>query len=688
MGKNWAIAIGINNYDNLQPLKYAQRDAEEMQHWFEGAGFDQVFLFTENSPKIGNPPIATQPTYARFLRFLNVQFENTLLQPEDNLWFFFAGHGTRFKDQDYLMFLDSDPQAVDRTAISVDYVVQRLRRCGADNVVLLIDACRDEGSRSGLGIGEKHKGVITFYSCAANQKSWEIDQLQHGAFTHTLLEGLRLQGEFNCATVERLDQYLRHNVPKVNSRYGKQVQNPYLKADPPNKIHWILLEQAATLKDVEPLKLQAYKAEAKGDLRLAKQLWVRVLAVSRGDWDAIEAIERIAVRIDRNGEDVVINPSEQDVLVNGNREDVVINPSEQDVLVNPNEQDARTTTNSKPNISITQPVTSSRGDISTQENPSPNLSPARREALNSPHSLVGKGAAGGLGSFQFDVITVNFQGEEINREKHQAEYFSEDLGDGVNLDMVYIPAGKFMMGSPEEEGYDDEKPQHEVTVPEFFMGKYPVTQAQWEVVAALPKINRDLEENPSYFKGYDRPVECVTWHDAIEFCARLSKHTGKKYRLPSEAEWEYACRAGTTTPFYFGETITTEIANYRGTDSNYQGKLYPGNYGYGPKGKYREQTTDVDMFPPNSFGLYDMHGNIEQLCLDYWHDSYDRAPTDGSAWVDNDNCSDKVVRGGSWFDYPGRCRSAYRSYHDPDDEPCDIFGLRVVCSASSKILRS
>jgi formylglycine-generating enzyme required for sulfatase activity/uncharacterized caspase-like protein len=673
MGKNWAIAIGINDYDNLQTLKYAQRDAEEMQHWFEEAGFEEVFLFTENSPKISaNPPISTQATHARFLRFLNVQFENTLLQPEDNLWFFFAGHGTRFKDQDYLMFLDSDPQAVDRTAISVDYVVQRLRRCGADNVVLLIDACRNESSRSGLGIGEKHKGVITFYSCAANQKSWEIDELQHGTFTHTLLEGLRLSGEFNCATVERLDQYLRYKVPEVNSNYQKPIQNPYLKAEPPNKIHWILLEQAATLKDVEPLKLQAALAEAKGDLRLAKQLWVRVLAVSRGDWDAIEAIERIAVRIDRNGEDVVINPSEQDVL---------------DVLVNPSEQDARTTTSSKPNISITQSVTSSRGDTLTKENPSPNLSPARGEALNSPHSLVGKGA-GGLGSFQFDVITVNFQGEEINREKHQAEYFSEDLGDGVNLDMVYIPAGKFMMGSPEEEGYDDEKPQHEVTVPEFFMGKYPVTQAQWEVVAALPKINRDLEAEPSNFKGYDRPVECVTWHDAIEFCARLSKHTGKKYRLPSEAEWEYACRAGTTTPFHFGETITDKLANYRGTDSNYKGKLYPGNYGYGPKGKYREQTTDVDMFPPNSFGLYDMHGNIEQLCLDYWHDSYDRAPTDGSAWVDNDNCSNKVVRGGSWFDYPGRCRSAYRSYHDPDDEPCDIFGLRVVCGASFKILRS
>ncbi|MBF2013656.1 MAG: SUMF1/EgtB/PvdO family nonheme iron enzyme [Rivularia sp. T60_A2020_040] len=634
MGKNWAIAIGINNYDNLQALKYAQRDAEEMQHWFEEAGFDQVFLFTENSPKIpANPPIATQPTYARFVRFLNFQFEEPLLQPEDNLWFFFAGHGMRFKDQDYLMFLDSDPQAVDRTAISVDYVVQRLRRCGADNVVLLIDACRDESSRGGLGIGGEHKGVITFYSCTANQKSWEIDQLQHGAFTHTLLEGLRLQGEFNCATVERLDQYLRQNVPEVNSRYGKQSQNPYLKAEPPSKLYSILLEQAATVKDVEPLRYQAALAETKGDLRLAKQLWLRVLAVSRVDLDAIDAIERIAVRINRSGGDVLVNLSEQD---------------------------ARTTINPKPNIAITQPITSSRGDTLTQKTQ--------------------------LQSFQFDVITVNKQGEEINREKHQTKYFSEDLGDGVNLDMIYIPAGKFIMGSPEGEGYDTEKPQHEVIVPEFFMGKYPVTQAQWEVVAALPKINRDLEVQPSNFKGYDRPVECVSWYDAVEFCVRLSKHMGKQYRLPSEAEWEYACRAGTTTPFHFGETITTEIANYQGTDSdwNYEGKLYPGNYGYGPKGKYREQTTDVDIFPPNSFGLYDMHGNIEEWCLDYWHDSYDRAPIDASAWVDNDNCSDKVVRGGSWFDNPEYCRSAYRSYHDPDDEPYDTLGLRVVCAASSK----
>ncbi|MBD2491688.1 caspase family protein [Aulosira sp. FACHB-615] len=319
MGKNWAIVVGINNYDNLQPLKYAKRDAEAMKAWFENeANFDQVFLFTEDSAPIpANPPIPTLPTQGRFKRFLNAQFEEPLLKPEDNLWFFFAGHGKRFVDQDYLMFLDSDPTDY-TTAISVDYVTQRLRRCGADNVVLLIDACRDEGDRSGLGVGmQEHKGVITFYSCAASQKSWEIDELQHGSFTYSLLEGLRLQGEANCATVERLEQHLRYRVPELNAYYKKSEQHPSLKAEPPYKMYYILLEQAARIRDVEPLKYQALLAENRGDLLLAKQLWVRVLAVSRGDWEAVEAIERIAMRQGESFEPTITD--ELTILASGGR---------------------------------------------------------------------------------------------------------------------------------------------------------------------------------------------------------------------------------------------------------------------------------------------------------------------------------------------------------------------------------
>ncbi|MEA5577621.1 formylglycine-generating enzyme family protein [Anabaena sp. UHCC 0451] len=272
-------------------------------------------------------------------------------------------------------------------------------------------------------------------------------------------------------------------------------------------------------------------------------------------------------------------------------------------------------------------------------------------------------ASGEYLTFDFEVVTVNRRGEIIKREPKQATYFVEDLGNGVTLDMVAIPGGKFMMGSPEGEGRDEEKPQHEVTVPPFFMGKYQVTQAQWRVVAALPKIKDDLKSNPSEFKGDNLPVEGVFWDDAVEFCARISKATGKEYRLPSEAEWEYACRAGTTTPFHFGETITSELANY---DANY-------TFADEPKGTYREKTTAVGSFPPNAFGLYDMHGNVWEWCADDWHGNYINAPTNGTAWISRSGT--KSSRGGSWFNYTWFCRCASRYNFDLID---DNSGFRVV----------
>jgi formylglycine-generating enzyme required for sulfatase activity len=286
-------------------------------------------------------------------------------------------------------------------------------------------------------------------------------------------------------------------------------------------------------------------------------------------------------------------------------------------------------------------------------------------------------------AFLFDTVTVDAQGREINRSRRQAEYFPEDLGGGLMLEMVSIPGGTFEMGSPNSEKgrYKIESPQHWVTVEPFFMGKYAVTQAQWKAVAALPKVNRDLNPDPSEFKGANKPVECVSWEDAAEFCARLSKKTGRNYRLPSEAEWEYACRAGTATPFHFGETITTDLANY---DGNY-------TYASAPKGIYRQQTTNVGSFPPNAFGLYDMHGNVWEWCADPWHYGYAGAPVDGSVWNSgkNEDAADaaaslrryRMQRGGSWFNSPRFCRAAYRDWCVPDIW-CDLFGFRAVVSVA------
>ncbi len=278
--------------------------------------------------------------------------------------------------------------------------------------------------------------------------------------------------------------------------------------------------------------------------------------------------------------------------------------------------------------------------------------------------------------FKFNTATVSLQMSEwfgrteveINRSWGRAEFFTEDLGNGVTLEMVAIPGGEFIMGSPEEEkeSRDSERPQHKVTVKPFFMSKYQVTQAQWRPVTSLPRVNRDLDPNPSRFKGDNRPVEKVSWDNAVEFCARLSKLTKRDYRLPSEAEWEYACCGTTKTPFYFGKTITPDLANY---DGNY-------TYGSGSKGVYRQETTPVGQFPPNAFGLYDMHGNVREWCYDPWHDNYEGAPTDGSVWEIGKN-QIRVLRGGSWNDLPGNCRSAYRSFSDPDNGNF-TFGFRVV----------
>lgn len=306
---------------------------------------------------------------------------------------------------------------------------------------------------------------------------------------------------------------------------------------------------------------------------------------------------------------------------------------------------------------------------------------------------------------EFEVVTVDERGQEVERKIYQSKYFSEDLAKDLSLDMVLIPAGSFVMGSPksEKDSRDDERPQHQVNVPEFFMGKYQVTQAQWRVVAAMPEVNHDLKPDPSHFKGDNRPVENVSWDDVMEFCARLSQHTGREYRLPSEAQWEYACRAGTTTPFHFGETITPELVNY---DSNEP-------YGNAPKGEARNQTTPVGSFPPNAFGLYDMHGNVWEWCADDWHTSYKGAPTDGSIWLGEttgdrnlkkhsssirksqnivktrisfvtrrkDQDQRKMLRGGSWYLNAQYCRSAFRHFNDLAryGYALNAFGFRVVC---------
>jgi formylglycine-generating enzyme required for sulfatase activity len=305
-----------------------------------------------------------------------------------------------------------------------------------------------------------------------------------------------------------------------------------------------------------------------------------------------------------------------------------------------------------------------------------------------------------LRTIAFDVATVDSKGVRNPLEKYKAAVFTERLGSAGGLDMVSIPGGSFTMGSPvdEPERQGNEGPQHHVALAPFFISASPVTQAQWSaaVLAHPDQIHRNLDPNSSFFKGIDLPVESITWNQAEEYCLRLTAITGRAYRLPSEAEWEYACRAGTMGPFHFGPTIIAELANYCGTggavcgesdgksvasDVYNDAKYRSGAYGEGPTGVFRGKTTPPGTFPPNRFGLYDMHGNVWEYCLDKSSANYADVPVDGSADLSGAADSQRILRGGSWSHNPAICRSAYRDGIAPDFSGWQgRIGLRVVCT--------
>ena len=644
MAKKIALLIGVSEYGaGIPPLLSALNDVEAMERVLQ-------------NPNLGN--------FAQVERLLNPDsvamriaiqklFKNA--GKEDLLLFYFSGHGiTNDDDHLYLATRNTAKDNFEATAVDANFIQTQSKSCYSKRQVLILDACYSGAFASGwhtksIGVDIKKQlgaeGRVVMTSSGATQTSFTQEGATLSLYTQYLVEGIETGAADNDSDgkihIQELHAYAKAKVQAV-----KPNMKPDIILD--KEGYDILLAYTPKNPEVEYRKLVEQYTQ-NGEL---KKVAILVLTEKR---KTLRITDAVAEQIERE----VLEPFRRRLVNLQSYKQFFAEEVEQKYPLN--EQTLKILKDYRQDVlglrdedvaSIELEITSGK-EAEYQK---------QREAEAEKNKFGYQ-----LKTFEFATAEISLKSQllgfvkrpEIKYIPKSGKYFTEDIGNGVFLEMVNIPEGTFIMGSPEnEEGYDkSQSPQHQVTVYGFFMGKYPITQKQWRVVAALPKVNINLESEPSQFQGDNLPVEGVSWYDAQEFCARLSQKTNKSYRLPSEAEWEYACRGGTTTAFYFGKTISPELANY---DSKYQGK-----------------TTEVGKFPANPFGLYDMCGNVWEWCEDGWHEDYINAPDDGSVWLNNSN-NRRVLRGCAWLARPENCCSSFRFYADAGFVGCNLFSFRVV----------
>ncbi|MCL1469370.1 caspase, EACC1-associated type [Argonema antarcticum] len=636
MPRKVALLIGVSEYgEGIPPLSAPPNDVAAMKRVLEN---HQMGQFDEVETLI-------DPELVQMTKAIQKLFKSC--GKDDLVLLFFSGHG--ITDDDNKLYLATRLTAKDdfeATAVPASFVQQQSKNSYAKRQAIILDCCYSGAFAEGwqtksVGIDFKKElgaeGRVVLTSSTATQPSYQQEDLSLSLYTQYLVEGIETGAADKDGNGKIYAQEL-HEYAKTKVREVKPKMEPGIILD--KEGFNILLSLAPVNNPELKFRQEVEKYAGRGEIskRAGEILKVKQREFRLSDEKAEEIIHSVLepfhqrlVNLNRYKDEYRKEVQRQYPLDEATANELkdwqlfVLGFRDEDV------------------VDIQQQVIA---------------------------EIVNKDENDEIDLFEFEVVKVNIKGEIEKKKKQRVRYFTEDLGNDVKLDMVCIPGGTFTMGSPEteKESLDSERPQHQVTIKPFFMGKNTVTQAQWKVVANLPKVNLDLNSDPSRFKGANRPVECVSWYDAVEFCARLSRHTGKTYRLPSESEWEYACRAGTTTPFSFGETITSELANYNG---NY-------TYGSGPKGKDRQETTPVGSFPPNTFGIYDMHGNVWEWCADHWHDNYQAAPSDETIWLTRDERSARLLRGGSWLNDPVNCRSAFRVRFVAGGRG-NYIGFRVVC---------
>ena len=624
MERNLAIVIGIDHYKDqeVSDLKCAVSDAQLMKEFLSNhAKFEKILLFDSS-----NNPEEHKPTYHRLATLLTRdELAPNRIGSYDRIWFYFAGHGISRERKAFLLPCDSlwdDPN----TRLSVDKVIAALKQHETADITLILDCCRnqEQGRRGFTRIDmeettklAKQSQITIIFACSHGEYSHELLKQGHGSghgsFTYALVEGLERH-----TLPKPLENYLRKRVSELNKMHGIGAkQTPSIEVDTLSKLNDSLLpSHCTTAADRQALELSAQNMQVPN---IARRRWLKTVGfIGIGIGSSVGATlltESLLQPKTRSPSEPRSTPEPQSVV------------------------------------------------------PQPSKSQPSETAPSSPNSPAPAVVA--TASFAFSTVTLDAAGQEIDRHTREAKGFLETIAEGINLEMVGIPAGTFEMGSPASEAGRDstaESPQRIVEVPSFAIGRYPLTQAQWRVVANLPAVRRSLKTEPSHFKGDNRPVETLSWLDATEFCERLTRKTGRSYRLPSEAEWEYACRAGTKTPFSFGAVLTPQLANYS----------HP----------LIGETTPVGYFGvANAFGLYDMHGNIWEYCADHWLKDYIGAPHDSRVRTDPAANYARVIRGGSWLNLWQSCRSASRHWTVENVIELNLglggsnFGMRVVCTS-------
>ena len=690
--RRWAVLIGVDKYEDelgIGSLKYCGNDMKLLYKVLTGSGGgfhrDNVLLMTCDARRR-----VCRPTRSNVVSMVPNWLRDA--KPEDDVLFAFSGHGIEKNGKGYLLTADSYRQNPALTALPLSLVRDWLGNCRARRKMLIVDACHAGAGKDAPAMSsalwdelKSGEGFAKLASCGPDEKSNEDAALQsdvgrgHGVFTYYLAEGLRGGADrdgngrvdvneaylyayagtrrwarFNNVSQTPLRQRSGIGMMTVSYVTGTTLPPPYVPKPglPPPSVGGVegLLVALGTGSRPGELRLAVKRLErgeseaalaafgrlAKGDDAVAAAaMWGMVkahvaanrMAEARDVLDRLDAYHPGSPWLEQargvSAQDAARRRANYDRLLAKARHAY---------------QRARGGTNQY----LWQAVMKHAGSaLATGCADTDEAARLMREAQ--PHVLPK-----GFVSAETRRVTV---GTPQGDQDKQITYYKNSIG----MEFVKIPAGEFMMGSPSnEEGRDDDEgPQHRVRITKpFYVGVTEVTQAQYQAV---------MGKNPSHFKGAKNPVEKVSWSDCVEFCNRLSRKTGQSVRLPTEAEWEYACRAGTTGRFYFGDN-DSGLGEYAWYTNNSGSKTHP-----------------VGGKKPNAFGLYDMHGNVWEWCAD-WYDSgyYEQSPTDDPQGLRGGKT--RVLRGGSWSDGPRLCRSARRFGYSPTGTH-DSIGFRVVALA-------